>query len=174
MNEPRIAPVWEVANNDAGRDFVVGDVHGEFKTLTYLLSMVEFDAGNDRLFAVGDLIDRGPRSTDALKWMESGRIAVCVRGNHEQMLLRRIEVVESNPGALESWAMHPWFEQEIDRRDWARWKDMIRAMPIAATVHTPAGPVGLVHATPTARNWETTLAQLRAGDSHTHGSRCTV
>ena len=42
---------------------------------------------------------------------------------------------------------------------------MIRAMPMAATVQTAHGPVGLVHASPTAPSWQTTLDNLRAGDT---------
>ena len=53
-----------------------------------------FAPERDRLFALGDLVDRGPRSADALAWMERGCIALSVRGNHEQMLLERIEAAE--------------------------------------------------------------------------------
>ena len=44
---------------------------------------------------------------------------------------------------------------------------MIRAMPLAATVATRNGPVGLVHASPTARAWDAMLGMLRAGDPDT-------
>ena len=125
-----------------------------------------FAPQHDRLFALGDLIDRGPRSVDALAWMESGRIALSVRGNHEQMLLRRIELAETNPREP-TWMMHPWFARDVARADWGRWKDMLRAMPIAATVRTRAGPIGLVHATPTSQCWEDMLAKLVEGDSDT-------
>ena len=86
-----------VTENVAGRDFVVGDVHGEFETLEATLTHVEFQPGHDRLFALGDLVDRGPRSADALAWMESGRITLSVRGNHEQMLYERIKAAEADP-----------------------------------------------------------------------------
>ena len=134
-----------------GRDFVVGDVHGEFPTLEALLAHVRFAPERDRLFALGDLVDRGPRSTDALAWMETGRIALSVRGNHEQMLLERIESAETEPGAR-GLMLHEWFTRDVERSSWTRWKTMIRAMPIAATIRTRAGAVGLVHATPTARH----------------------
>ena len=154
-------------NCAGGRDFVVGDVHGEFPALEALLARVGFAPKCDRLFALGDLVDRGPRSVDALAWMKCGRIALSVRGNHEQMLLRRIEMAETNPERRWTWTMHPWFARDVERADWGRWKDVLRAMPIAATVRTRAGAVGLVHATPTARHWDTMLAQLAAGDTDT-------
>ena len=56
--------------NAHGHDFVAGDVHGEFATLEQLLDDVGFEAARDRLFALGDLIDRGPDSTAALDWIE--------------------------------------------------------------------------------------------------------
>ena len=150
-------------NPAAGRDFVVGDVHGEFPTLERLLAQVEFTPERDRLFALGDLIDRGPRSIDALAWMETGRIALSVRGNHEQMLLERIQAAEIGPDAR-GLTLHPWFARDVERASWGRWKAMIRAMPIAATIRTRVGAVGLVHATPTTRHWDTMLAKLAAGD----------
>lgn len=48
--------------NERGRDFVVGDIHGHAALLDCLLDRVRFDPASDRLFALGDLIDRGPQS----------------------------------------------------------------------------------------------------------------
>jgi Calcineurin-like phosphoesterase. len=72
--------------NPKGRDFVVGDIHGHFKLLTSLMEKVDFNTQQDRLFCVGDLIDRGPDSIDVLKWLSEPWF-YGVRGNHEQMLL---------------------------------------------------------------------------------------
>ena len=94
--EPERAFARVERNVTAGRDFVVGDVHGEFDTLEAMLASVGFRPGRDRLFALGDLVDRGPRSADALAWMENGQIELSVRGNHEQMLLDRIDAAESD------------------------------------------------------------------------------
>ena len=171
--EPERAFTRVERNITAGRDFVVGDVHGEFDTLDAMLASVEFLPGRDRLFALGDLVDRGPRSADALAWMESARIELSARGNHEQMLLERIEAAESDragrtPRTAHAWWMaHPWFARDVERTSWAQWKAMIRAMPFAATVGTRAGPIGLVHASPTERCWEAMLAKLVIGDGDT-------
>ena len=163
---PQFPTIRVRENCTDGRDFVVGDVHGEFPTLEALLAHVGFAPERDRLFALGDLVDRGPRSTDALAWMETGRIALSVRGNHEQMLLERIESAETEPGAR-GLMLHEWFTRDVERSSWTRWKTMIRAMPFAATIRTRAGTVGLVHATPTARHWDTLLEKLTAGDTDT-------
>ena len=53
------------------RDWVVGDVHGCFETLRQALRGIDFEYGRDRLFSVGDLIDRGPNSIGALEWLET-------------------------------------------------------------------------------------------------------
>ena len=153
--------------NPAGRDFVAGDVHGEFPTLQRLLDQVGFDPQADRLFALGDLVDRGPNSGAALDWIESGRITLSVRGNHEQRLLDRINRADEEPDAG-AWglAMHPWFA-DVDRDAWPRWKAMIHSMPLAATVATRERPVGLVHASPTARAWNAMLGMLRMNDPDT-------
>ena len=72
--------------NQSGRDFCVGDIHGYFSVLQHKLKTLNFNVNHDRLFAVGDLVDRGPESDRAQEflkypWFHS------VRGNHEQMVI---------------------------------------------------------------------------------------
>jgi serine/threonine protein phosphatase 1 len=74
------------AANKMGRDFVVGDIHGHFELLAFLLNKCAFDKHLDRLFSVGDLIDRGPDSIDVMNWLQQPWFHA-VRGNHEQMLI---------------------------------------------------------------------------------------
>lgn len=74
------------AANTKGRDFVVGDTHGCLEDLLVMLKLISFDEENDRLFSVGDLIDRGPNSRETAEliykpWFFS------IRGNHEQMMI---------------------------------------------------------------------------------------
>ena len=156
-----------LGENRTGRDFVVGDVHGEFPALETLLERVRFDPGRDRLLALGDLINRGPHSVRALAWMDQGRIALSVRGNHEETLLRYLEMATGATTPRIVQHLCGWFLREVPRERWHEWITMIRTMPIAATVMTAHGPVGLVHASPTARHWDTTLERLRAGHRDT-------
>lgn len=72
--------------NLAGRDFVVGDLHGCRPLLLTLLQHVGFDTRADRLFSVGDLVDRGPDSLGCLRLLQE-RCFHAVRGNHEQMMI---------------------------------------------------------------------------------------
>ncbi|CAB3747678.1 metallophosphoesterase [Burkholderia sp. MSh2] len=71
--------------NSAGRDFVVGDLHGCVNVLRALLREIRFDPACDRLFSVGDLVDRGPESETTLDLLDRPWCHV-VRGNHEEVL----------------------------------------------------------------------------------------
>lgn len=69
-----------------GRDFVCGDIHGCYERLSAFIDSDNFDKKIDRLFAVGDLIDRGVHNEKCLDllyepWFYS------VMGNHEFMML---------------------------------------------------------------------------------------
>ena len=76
--------------------YAIGDVHGCFETLQRLLRRVEYDPGQDRLWFVGDLINRGPGSLAMLRWgAAQGDRIVVVLGNHDLHLLARAAGVSS-------------------------------------------------------------------------------
>ena len=56
--------------NTKGKDFVVGDIHGCFSKLQEQLWTIGFNEEVDRLFCVGDLIDRGPESYKFEEWLD--------------------------------------------------------------------------------------------------------
>lgn len=74
------------------KTFVIGDVHGRRMQLNLLLAMVPRDAAADTLVFLGDLIDRGRDApgvvADVIEWQaEAPANVLCLRGNHEQMML---------------------------------------------------------------------------------------
>lgn len=72
--------------NTTGRDFVVGDLHGQQAMLDLLLATVRFDAATDRLFSLGDLVDRGPDNDALVRRFETQPHHFAIRGNHEALV----------------------------------------------------------------------------------------
>lgn len=151
-----------VSSNQAGRDLVVGDVHGCFRTLDRALREIAFDPACDRLFGVGDLVNRGPHSAEALEWLEE-RFTAVVMGNHEPPVRSwfRAKLLKGRPPSS------PWL-RAIPPEHYQRWCDALHAMPLALAIETRHGLVGVVHAEPPDRVWSVALDLLqRASDAAT-------
>ena len=64
--------------------YVLGDIQGCYDEMRYLLDRVAFDPARDRVWFVGDLINRGPNNLHTLRYVKSlGKRAVIVLGNHD-------------------------------------------------------------------------------------------
>ncbi len=113
------------------KTYVVGDVHGRCAQLQNLLEMLPRDEAVDTLVFLGDLIDRGPDAPGCvelvlnLKQNNPERV-ICLRGNHEQMLMDFIEAtstiwitpVTGGEKTFEQYTGQPVIvnsEQDIDR-----------------------------------------------------------
>lgn len=151
--------------NHLGRDFIAGDIHGCFDELNSKLDKHQFDPQTDRLFAVGDLIDRGPGSHKVLSWLQQPWFHSCL-GNHEEMILTTS--VDSTEGQnwFESYGGEWWLEQGADVR--AEISAAFAELPLAIELETSRGTIGIVHADiPKGMSWPSFIRLLELGDSDT-------
>ena len=102
--------------NARGRDFVVGDLHGCFGLLDRLLEHVRFDPASDRLFSVGDLVDRGPDSLRCVEFLASPWF-YAVKGNHETLLLEFFESYLAD-GTMDDWDRFPQSDVALNGGEW--------------------------------------------------------
>lgn len=69
-------------------DYAVGDIHGCYTMLRRLLDRAGFSPSRDRLWVVGDIINRGPDSLQSLRYVANlGHSATVVLGNHDMHYL---------------------------------------------------------------------------------------
>ena len=74
--------------------YAVGDIQGCYVEFRQLLEQIRFDPAQDKLWLVGDLVNRGPGSLEVLRLVKSlGDSAITVLGNHDLHLLAVAEGV---------------------------------------------------------------------------------
>lgn len=133
------------ACNTAGKDYICSDIHGHFSVLAQQLKQANFNEKIDRLVSLGDLIDRGDESDQALEWLAKPWF-FAIQGNHERML---INAYESRAESLRfQWMM--WGGSWAEDMDFDALEPFYRAfakLPLAIELALPNGKfVGLVHA----------------------------
>lgn len=140
--------------NTAGRDFAVGDIHGHFTRLQAAINAVGFNPAVDRLFSVGDLVDRGPESQDVDTWLAKPWFHA-VRGNHEQMA---IAAYRSDPdGRAAGFHLNvggAWLYARSSVEQ-ACYVELLADLPLIIEVETPEGLIGIVHADCPFPSWAT-------------------
>lgn len=119
--------------------YAIGDVQGCFKQLKQLLKHIDFDPSTDRLRFAGDLVNRGPRSLDVLRFVRGlGNRAVSVLGNHDLHLLATANGVRkpSKADTLDEILQAPDCGELLD---WLRQQPLMHENPKSGLVLVHAG-----------------------------------
>ncbi len=153
--------------NTSGRDFVVGDIHGCFERLRYELDVAGFNEARDRLFSVGDLVDRGPSSEECVDWIAKPWFHA-VRGNHEQMAIG----VAAGKHDASNYLVNggAWFLALSNSRHQVI-AEALNTLPILIEVETHDGRVGIVHAEIYGDSWDEFRNALESADSNNKRKR---
>jgi bis(5'-nucleosyl)-tetraphosphatase (symmetrical) len=118
--------------------YAIGDVQGCQRELMTLLSLLEFDPDSDRLWFVGDLVNRGPGSLEVLRFVKNlGENAVTVLGNHDLHLLA-VAAGTRDPGPGDT------FDGVLAAPDRAELIDWLRRCPLLH--HDAALGYTMIHA----------------------------
>ena len=144
-------PVRRSKINTPGRDFVVGDLHGCFSLLRKELEACQFDLARDRLFAVGDLVDRGFESPAVLDVVRRYDIQ-SVRGNHEESIVRW-RLYGANDGFVRGNGGRWLLDMAADGQSIDAIVAYMAALPYAIEIETDFGLVGIVHANVPLQSW---------------------
>jgi serine/threonine protein phosphatase 1 len=137
-------PVLKLPKNTVGRDFVVGDLHGCLQDFLALLKEIGFDKEKDRMFSVGDLIDRGPDSLNCAQLIYEKWMYVC-RANHEQMMIDC--TLNTSRAQNDMWAMNggSW-HHEVDIQLLKCIAEDMNKLPFVISIGEGDDRINLVHA----------------------------
>ncbi|MEC9358670.1 MAG: metallophosphoesterase [Pseudomonadota bacterium] len=127
-----------------GRFIVVGDIHGRMDLLMRLVRLIGYDPFIDRMISLGDLVDRGPDSAEAVRWFAGGTLRTALLGNHDAMLLAS----EFDGRAAKIWNHNggQWSEQH-DPFDLNLLRRLVSGFPLSVELHLAnSRKIGLVHA----------------------------
>lgn len=152
--------------NKQGRDFVVGDIHGMFNALDDLLKEIEFDTAIDRLFSVGDLVDRGTESDRVLEYLSYDWF-YSIKGNHEIMLLESAYDASTYDNWVDYNGGDWWPKIKADKQIAIR--EAIKDLPLVFDIETKRGKIGVVHADIRSRtNWDEFVKEVESNKKLQH------
>lgn len=140
--------------NEKGRDYICSDIHGHFYLLEDKLKSVNFNKSLDRLFCLGDLIDRSDDSVLVLDYLKEPWFYSII-GNHEIMLIDACE--EDNPDVKRQWYFWggDWAE-DLSDEELDIYYQAISRLPVAIELELKsAKKIALVHANlPDVADWD--------------------
>lgn len=130
----------------------MGDLHGRYDDLMEELNLLDFNFDKDKLFAVGDLIDRGPKSWECLQLTYEPYFHSVV-GNHCQIMYDALA-----RGQEHLWIQNGggwWYDSGHDQFDSHKQEaiDIIVNLPNYMTLTIGDKQVGIIHASANGRVW---------------------
>ncbi len=140
--------------------YAIGDVQGMYDPLRRLVDAVNFDPASDRLWFVGDLVNRGPQSLEVVRFVRDlGESAVTVLGNHDLHALA-VAYNMRHPGSEGAKSLEPllYAEDAIPLIHWLGSRPLIHVEGDFVMVHAGIYPGWTVaRAAALAREIETLL-----------------
>lgn len=126
------------------RRIVIGDVHGHYDGLMTLLEALAL-GWDDRVYFLGDLIDRGPKSAQVLEFVKESSYQTLL-GNHEQLMLNALVDGLTDARSWQAWlcsggdtTIDSYIETGMMPYKHLEW---MRSLP----THLDLGDIWLVHA----------------------------
>lgn len=153
--------------NEKGNDYVVGDIHGCFTLLQKKLDEINFNPDVDRLFCVGDLVDRGRESEESIEWLKKDWF-FCVMGNHEDMAMQYFQYIEyigdEEPDVMyvNNYVQNggAWFIA-LPLEEKRKFDSAFSELPLAIDIETSNGLIGITHAGTHFADWNVLVDFLR-------------
>lgn len=141
-----------IGRNRSGRDWVCGDLHGRYAVFRAELEQSGFNPSVDRLFLLGDLIDRGPQSQEMLLWALETDYVFAILGNHELMFLQG----STHPSHRDKHrAIGGAWADDLDFSEYRRLTTACaNQFPLTMTLECEHGTLGLVHAQTPFDDWQ--------------------
>jgi len=134
--------------------YAVGDIQGCDEEFAQLLERLQFDPKQDRLWLVGDLVNRGPRSLEVLRRVKAlGEAAIVVLGNHDLHLLALAYTPQERRKSKDT------LDEILRAPDREELLDWLRRRPLLH--HDPALGYTMIHAG-LPPQWDLQLAQACA------------
>ncbi len=110
--------------------YAISDIHGCYKTFNALLGQLQLTK-KDRLYILGDLIDRGKQSWEVLKTVVSMPCeCICLKGNHEDMMIGALE--QQSEEYIQVWAANGGVEtiRSIPKGEAHQWVQWMKKLPL--------------------------------------------
>lgn len=143
--------------NKKGRDYVVGDIHGCYTSLEEALRKVAFNPTIDRLFSVGDLVNRGHESHRVLEFLRQPWFHP-VRGNHEQMYIlhcQGLDLATKHAKKVSGWL------KNCQVNDLVEIYNRFDTLVLAFEVEIANGRVGILHGDIQHTRWDDYVEEMK-------------